>query len=201
MSKRTTRKRKGGKCGDIKTYGDYKKCIRAECDKHACAAEYRKESQSHKLIGVEDDILAQEMAKLEIKKNDARKDRQTRRRKLRMASETEPASYASPMQIQHAEQKSFNAFVNSLDTAKKYVIANEPEHHDRLHVSTTPIATLMTNDSLATEFEADCFDKLPLDVRSTISPKMREASVKQFESLMPQLLKNYNASVVGHRRD
>ena len=195
MNKRTTRRRKGGECGDIRTHGDNHHCVQAGCNPLKCA-KYYNASKPHRPFDADDmHEFAEKMTNLELRES-TRKNRQTLRRKS-----PEPASYASPMQIQHAEQKSFNAFVNSLDTAMEDVIANEPEYRDRLHVSTTPIVTLMTNDRLATAFEANCFDKLPLDVRSTISPKMREASVKQYKLLMPRVLENYNASVVGHRRD
>ena len=195
MNKRTTRRRKGGECGDIRTHGDNHYCVQAGCDPYECSRIYRA-SIPHKPDDDDDKHdLAEKMTNLELKKI-TRENRQTLRRKS-----PEPASYASPMQIQHAEQKSFNAFVNSLDTAMEDVIANEPEYHERRYLSTTPIVNLMTHDRLATAFEANCFDKLPLDVRSTISPKMREASVKQYKLLMPRLLENYNAGVVGHRRD
>ena len=107
------------------------------------------------------------------------------------------------MQIYPAEQKLFNEFVNKLDEQKKSVINTELKYHGHSHVLKTPIINLMDHQRLAKEF----VDTLPLDVQTTkptkkkTEAKIREASVKQFELLMPQLLKNYNASVVSQGRD
>jgi hypothetical protein len=116
---------------------------------------------------------------------------------LSFKSTVKNTSYANT--INPAEQKLFNTFVSSLDKEMKDLIANDPEYRDRQYLSTTPIVNLMDNDRLAKEFEADCFDKLSRDKQCT--PGMREASVKQYKLLMPRLLENYNASVVGHRRN
>lgn len=197
MNKRTTRRRKGGECGDITTHGDNYHCVQAGCDPYECSRIYRASKPHKPIIDYKMLKLAAEMGKLKLRQS----ARAQRSRRASTQAQAEAASYALPMQIQHAEQKSFNAFVNSLDTAMKDVIANEPKYNDRRYLSTTPIVNLMTHDKLATAFEAYCFDKLlPPDAKRT-SPKMREASVKQYKLLMPRLLENYNAGVVGQGRD
>ena len=192
MNKRTTRRRKGGECGDITTHGDNYHCVQAGCDPYECADHYTASIPHKPDDDDEKRDLAVEMGKLELR----RSARARRSRRASTQAQAEAASYSSP--INQYEQKLFNTFVSYLDKELKELIKNDPDYK---YLSTTPIENLMTHDRLATSFEAYCFDKLlPPDAKRT-SPKMREASVKQFKSLMPRLLENYNASVVGHRRD
>lgn len=139
-NRRTTRKRRGGECGDIRAHRDYQNCVQAGCDARECA-------QIHK-------------------------------------------AYVSP--INPVEQKLFNTFISSLDRLMKELIATEPKYKNHQYLS----AIHMPHDKLAREFEEDSFHRLPLNMRLTITPEMREASVNQYKSLMPYLLKNYDA--VGH---
>jgi hypothetical protein len=197
MNKRTTRRRKGGECGDITTHGDNYHCVQAGCDPYECADHYTASIPHKPDDDDEKRDLAAEMKTLTLKQY-ARDNRRTARRTRRASTQAqaEAASYSSP--INQYEQKLFNTFVSYLDKELKELIKNDPDYK---YLSTTPIENLMTHDRLATSFEAYCFDKLlPPDAKRT-SPKMREASVKQYKLLMPRLLENYNASVVGHRRD
>jgi hypothetical protein len=92
MNKRTTRRRKGGECGDITKHRYYHNCVKAGCNKHECAAAYNRVSKPHKPI-VDDEMhqLAAEMKTLTLKK-DARDKRRTARR---TASQRSHASTSS----------------------------------------------------------------------------------------------------------
>lgn len=94
-------------------------------------------------------------------------------------------------------QELFNTFVSSLDKQVQYLIANEPryKHHEYI-----PIVN-MNHKRLAKYFEEELFNALPPERKSTITDEMRLAKVIELESLMGELLKNYNASVVGQGRD
>ena len=86
--------------------------------------------------------------------------------------------------MRHDDKDSFNAFVSR-------------------HLSTTPIVNIMSMRpiDLARSFEQYNFNSFPHEAKHTVSSAMRKAEVNRLESLMPQLLENYDASVVGHRRD
>ena len=140
-NRRTTRKRRGGECGDINAHGDYENCVKAGCDARECA-------KIHK-------------------------------------------AYVSP--INPVEQTLFNTFISSLDRLTKELIATEPKYQNHQYLS----AINMPHDKLAKEFEEYCFYNLPPHVQRTITDEMRKASVNQYKSIMPRLLKNYDA--VGHR--
>ena len=118
MNKRTTRRRKGGECGDITTHGDNYHCVQAGCDPLMCA-KYYKASKPHKLIVDEDDMLAAEMAKLEFKKNNARKTRRASRRASRRsrASTSTSSNLVQPLSplTEEQRQKAVQRWHNYLD--------------------------------------------------------------------------------------
>ena len=81
----------------------------------------------------------------------------------------------------------FDEYASSLDRQMKHLIANDPEYRDRQHLSTTPIASLMNHDDLAKSFEEYSYDKLPPDIKRTVTSGMRRAEVSRLKSLMPVL--------------
>jgi len=187
-----TRRRKGGECGDITKHEDNYHCVQAGCDPYECAQYYRA-SKPHPVVDDDNDELAQEMErlKLEERKAKARIERKLRKEELRAASKVKSNANKPSM------QELFNTFVSSLDKQVQYLIANEPryKHHEYI-----PIVN-MNHKRLAKYFEEELFYALPPERKSTITDEMRLAKVIELESLMGELLKNYNASVVGQGRD
>lgn len=187
--KRMTRRRKGGECGDITQHEDNYNCVQAGCDPFECAR-YHKASKPHPRV-VDVDDLAKQMKRLILdRKQMARELRELRKGESRAASRESNANKPSMQEL-------FNTFVSSLDKQVQYLIANEPryKHHEYI-----PIVN-MNHKRLAKYFEEELFYALPPERKSTITDEMRLAKVIELESLMGELLKNYNASVVGQGRD
>lgn len=191
--KRMTRRRKGGECGDITKYEDNYNCVQAGCDPFECAQYYRA-SKPHRRPDDYDDELAEQMKRLKLME-DRKKMARESRRKSRAASRK--ASIVESNANKPSMQELFNTFVSSLDKQVQYLIANEPryKHHEYI-----PIVN-MNHKRLAKYFEEELFYALPPERKSTITDEMRLAKVIELESLMGELLKNYNASVVGQGRD
>jgi len=112
MNKRTTRRRKGGECGDITKHGDNYRCVQAGCDPVICAT-YYKASKPHKSI-VDDEThkLAAEMETLTLKKH-ARDKRRTARRTASPSTSTssnlvQPLSPLTEEQKKKASQQWYN---------------------------------------------------------------------------------------------
>jgi hypothetical protein len=120
MNKRTTRRRKGGECGDIRTYGDNHHCVEAGCDPFICA-KYYKASKPHKPI-VDDEThkLAAEMENLRLRRLSARNDRQTRRRTASQSrASTSTSSKSSPLTEEQKEKRlqQFNAHLAGIPSS------------------------------------------------------------------------------------
>jgi len=189
-AKRMTRRRKGGECGDITQHEDNFHCVEAGCDPYECAQYYRG-SKPHRQDNYYDLVKQMELLELMKRKKMARESRRKSREASRKASIVESNANKPSM------QELFNTFVSSLDKQVQYLIANEPryKHHEYI-----PIVN-MNHKRLAKYFEEELFDALPPERKSTITDEMRLAKVIELESLMGELLKNYNASVVGQGRD
>jgi hypothetical protein len=82
--RRTTRRRKGGECGDITKHGDYRNCKNAGCNKHQCAAVYNRVSKPHKSTVSDVDELAKLIQQFELRKKNTRNSRRTSRQTSKM---------------------------------------------------------------------------------------------------------------------
>lgn len=120
MNKRTTRRRKGGECGDITKYGNYHNCVKAGCNKHECAAAYSRASKPHKPID-DDEMhkLAAEMKTLTLKKY-ARDKRRTARRTASQRSHASTSTSSNLVQplsplTEEQKKKALQQWHNHLD--------------------------------------------------------------------------------------
>lgn len=184
MNKRTTRRRKGGECDPSVVFKDYKHCISSGCDKNSCI------KYQYPLIDHAYESVA------EMNRATAAKAEIERARELAFLKKVQSSPmYEHPKidlnlmkpAMRHDDQLMFDEYASSLDRQMKHLIANDPEYRDRQHLSTTPIASLMNHDDLAKSFEEYSYDKLPQDIKRTVTSGMRRAEVKRLKSLMPVL--------------
>lgn len=180
MNKRTTRRRKGGECDPSVVFKDYKHCISSGCDDKSCI-KYR-----YALI----DHAYESVAEM----NRATAAEQARKLAFLEKVQSSPMYYHKKIDLNSMkpamrddDQLMFDEYASSLDRQMKHLIANDPEYRDRQHLSTTPIASLMNHDDLAKSFEEYSFEKLPPDVKRTVTSGMRRAEVSRLKSLMPVL--------------
>jgi len=182
MNKRTTRRRKGGECDPSVVFKDYKHCISSGCDDKSCI-KYRHALIDHtyELIAKANKNKASELALLEFLEQ-VQSGPMYNHKKIDLNS-MKPA-------MRDDDQPMFDEYASSLDRQMKYLIANDPEYRDRQHLSTTPIVSLMNHDDLAKSFEEYSYNKLPQDIKRTVSSAMRHAEVSRLKSLMPVLYRH-----------
>ena len=95
----TTRRRKGGECGDIEAYEDNYNCVKAGCNEHECAKRY-KASKPHKSTVSDVEQLANLMNQIKLRKKNARTSRQTSRQSSRTSKMNQPNDLTVP--VDHA---------------------------------------------------------------------------------------------------